>query len=220
MSTRSDKVGIMSASEDQRLPSFEEISKGLLEEYKTIRGEILQTQGQRIQIISPTVGAIGVILSISFGLVLRAQATSPDKLLMIAVGAAIVIYVILIPSLIMMISVQQAIQRLGGYIRLFIEPQVPGLNWENRIQKFKLQTRFAGGLRGMGAMYYFLAILPWFLPLYFLSHYPKGWPILLILVPLFGWSIYLGYDLRAGSSKGWRLARWTDRDGNLLFNDE
>lgn len=220
MSTRNDKVGIMSASEDQGLPSFEEISKGLLEEYKTIRGEILQTQAQRIQIISLTVGAIGVILSISFGLVLRAETTPLDKLLLITVGAAIVIYVILIPSLIMMISVQQAIQRLGGYIRLFIEPQVPGLNWENRMQKFKIQTRFAGGLHGMGAMYYFLAILPWFLPLYFLSQYPKGWPILLILVPLFGWSIYLGYDLRSGSSKGWRLARWTGRDGNLLFKDE
>jgi hypothetical protein len=181
---------------------------GLLEEYRSLRNEILSAQGRRLQTISLTVGVLGVILSISANAVMGGSITTPEERLVVALGGAIALYAILIPSLIMVISLQQTVQRLGGYIRIFIEPHIPGLNWEHRWQDFKLQHQYPVGLRGVGAIYYFLLFLPLLLPLYTLSQSIQNWPLILILIPFIAWSTYLSYDLQAAISKSWKLARW------------
>jgi hypothetical protein len=182
----------------------------LLAEYESLRNEILGVQTQRMQIISLTVGAIGAVLSIAGGIVLGTEKMDGLRRLLIATGGAVAAYVIIIPSLIMIISAQQSVQRLGEYIRVFIEPLVPGLNWQNRWKNYKAQYQYRGGLRGMGGIYYFLSILALLLPAYALTQYLQGWIVALVLMPFFLWSIYLSYDLQSGRSKGWKWARWDD----------
>jgi hypothetical protein len=184
--------------------------KGLLAEYDSLRSEILGVQTQRMQIISLTIGALGAVLSITGGIVLGTENIDALIRLLVATGGAVAAYVIIIPSLIMIISAQQAVQRLGGYIRIFIEPLVPGLNWQSRWQNYKAQYQYRGGLRGMGGIYYFLSILPLLLPAYALSQYLPGWGAAFILIPFFLWSVYLSYDLQSGRSKGWKWAHWED----------
>jgi hypothetical protein len=181
--------------------------RGLLEEYKTLREEILTAKGRRLQTMSLTVGAFGVILSLTANVVLGPDLPTLEARLAVAIGGGIALYGIVIPSLIMTRTLQQSIQRIGGYIRIFIEPRVPGLNWENRWQAHKLQHQLAAGLRGMSATYYFLSLLPLLLPVYSLSQNAhNGW-LILVLLPFACWSVYLSYDMHAATSKGWK-SQW------------
>lgn len=186
--------------------------EGLLDEYRALKSEIHNTQGHRLQIISLTIGAFGVIISISAGSVLGSQNATTDMRLLIAIGSSIALYSILISSLIMIISVQQSIQRVGEYIRIFIEPEIAGLNWESRWYKYKAQHKYRGGLRGMGSIYFFLSFLPMLLPGYALSQSIKNWSLVLILIPFLIWSFYLTYDLNTSFSSGWKWARWENYD--------
>jgi hypothetical protein len=142
--------------------------------------------------------------------VLGSDITSPETRLFVAIGGAVALYAVLIPSLIMIRSTQQTIQRLGEYIRIFIEPRIPGLNWEHQWYNFKRQRRFKGGLRSMGEIYYFLSVVPLLLPLYAASQNIQNWPLLLILIPFVCWAIYLTYDLQAAISAGWNWSHWDD----------
>ena len=202
----------MGAAKTQKNVDLPDEREGLLTEYRALKSEIHNAQGQRLQIISLTVGALGVVLSVSANAVLGAGNSSPEIRLLLAVGGSMVLYALLIPSLIMMLSLQQAIQRLGSYIRIYIEPRVPGLNWENRWQEYMQKKKYSGGLRGLGGIYYFLSLLPILLPLFAASQSTQNWEIIFVLVPFLVWALYLSYDLHAAVSKGWRWAKWDDQD--------
>ncbi len=201
----------MTNSEEPKSVSTDD-QAGLLTEYKTLRDEILTAKGRRLQTMSFTVGAFGVILSVVGNAVLGSNIPDPEVRLAISVGGGIALYGIMIPSLIMSISAQQTIQRIGGYIRVFIEPRVPGLQWENRWLAHKLQHRLPSGLRGMGAIFFFLSLLPLLLPLYMLSQNARNWPLILVLAPFAYWSVYLSYDMYAAISKGWKSQWQTDAE--------
>ncbi|SRR6266508_1593535 len=164
---------------------------GLLAEYKTLRDEILSAKGRRLQTVSLTVGAFGAILSIIAGTVLGSNTQSVVTQLAVSIGGSVALYGILIPSQIMTRHLQQTIQRTGAYIRVFIEPRVPGLNWENRWNVHKSQHGLPKGLGGIGGIYYFLSLLPLLLPLYILSHSAQNWRFIFVLVPLLLWSLFL-----------------------------
>jgi hypothetical protein len=176
---------------------------GLLEEYKTLREEILSAKGRRLQTVSLTVGAFGAMLSIIAGAVLGSDVLS-DKQLAIAVGGGIALYGLVIPSQIMTTHLQQTIQRIGGYIRVVIEPRVPGLSWENRWEAHKSDHKLPKGLGGISGIYYFLALLPPLLPLYVAAQRAQDWLLILVLLPFLVWSFGLSYDMRAGKSRGWK----------------
>ncbi len=177
---------------------------GILAEYKTLRDEIISAKGRRLQTVSLTVGAVGAILSIVAGAVLGSDIPSIEIRLVIAIGGGIALYGVLIPGEIMTTHLQQTIQRTGSYIRVFIEPKVPGLNWENRWNIHKSQHKLPKGLGGIGGIFYFLSLLPLLLPLYLVSQGAQNWSMVFVLVPFIVWSIYLGYDMQAAISKGWK----------------
>jgi len=199
-----------SANQEPQATLDDQTFKGLLAEYNSLKSEIHQTQGRRMQIVSLTVGAFGVILSIIGKSVLADASIEPDKRLWIAIGGAVTLYAIIIPSLTMMIAAQQTVRRLGWYIYTFIEPLVPGLNWERHLQDLRSQWVPRRGIRSVSEIYYFLSILPLLLPIYALSQHIQGWVATLILVPFLSRSIYLSYDLRTGVSKGKEWAWWED----------
>jgi hypothetical protein len=177
---------------------------GILAEYKTLRDEIISAKGRRLQTVSLTVGAVGAILSIVAGAVLGSDIPSTETRFAVSVGGGIALYGVLIPSQIMTTHLQQTIQRIGGYIRVFIEPRVPGLNWENRWNTHKSQHRLPKGLGGIGGIYYFLSLLPLLLPLYIISLGAQNWFLIFVLVPFIIWSLYLSYDMQAAISKKWK----------------
>lgn len=182
---------------------------GILEEYKVLRTEIHNAQARRLQILSFAAGVIGVILSISTNAALSSDSTIPNRPLLIAVTGSIATYAVLVPSLMMTIATQQTIQRLGGYIGRFIEPKIPGLNWERHWQNFRKQrgTRLTGAVE---SVYYFLSVLPLLIPALLITQYPKGWYLLFLVIPFSVWSLYLTFDLALKYSKSWSWARWDD----------
>ncbi len=180
-------------------------NEGILEEYKTLRDEIISAKGRRLQTMSLTVGTIGVILTVTAGAVLGSDIPSPETRLAISIGGGITLYGVLIPSEIMTSRLQQTIQQIGAYIRVFIEPQVPGLNWENRWNAYKSQHHLSTGLREIGSIYYFLSLLPLMLPFYIISQGVQNWFLVFVLVPFILWSLYLSYDMQAALSKEWKF---------------
>ena len=103
---------------------------------------------------------------------------------------------------------QQTIQRIGGYIRVSIEPRVPGLNWENAWELRKSQLRLPKGMGGISDIFYFLSALPFLLPLYIvISQGNENWYLVLGLVPFLLWSLWLSIDMKFGISKGW-MPKW------------
>lgn len=177
---------------------------GILEEYKMLRDELLSAKARRLQTVSLSVGAVGVILSITAGAVLGSDIPFAEERLALSLGGSIALYGILIPSQIMTTHLQQTIQRIGSYIRVFIEPLVSGLNWENRWHIHKSQHRFPKGLRGIGSIYFFLSLLPLLLPIYIMSQRPQNWFLVFVLTPFVFWSLYLSYDIQATISSGWK----------------
>jgi len=177
---------------------------GILTEYKTLRDEIISAKGRRLQTVSLTVGAVGAILSIIAGAVLGSDIPSAETRFAVSVGGGIALYGVLIPSQIMTTHLQQTIQRIGGYIRVFIEPKVSGLNWEHRWNVHKSQHGLPKGLGGIGGIYYFLSLLPLLLPLYIISQGTQNWFLIFVLAPFIFWSLYLSYDMQAAVSKGWK----------------
>jgi hypothetical protein len=181
--------------------------EGILAEYKTLRDEIISAKGRRLQTVSLTVGAVGAILSIIAGAVLGSDIPSTETRFAISIGGGIALYGVLIPSEIMTTHLQQTIQQIGTYIRVFIEPQIPGLNWENRWTAYKSQHRLPKGLGGIGSIYYFLSLLPLMLPLYIISQRIQNWFLIFVLAPFVLWSLFLSYDMHAAISKGWK-SQW------------
>ncbi len=182
---------------------------GLLHEYDSLRSEILRAQEQRIQIISLTVGAVAAIITLGGNVVFGTAAITPGRQLLAAIGAGIGVYIILIPSLIMMIATQQSVRRIGGYIAKYIEPEVPGLHWERRWSEIRTTHKFRG-LSAQGTIYIFLAFLAWLLPAYGLTQFPEGGLLLIFLVPFLLWALYLSLDLRFALSKSWTYTEWPD----------
>lgn len=181
---------------------------GLLEEYKTLRAELISTQGQRLQIVAYTVGALSVLLSLFGGALLKPSEIPLNTQLFASILGAVVAYVVLIPSEILMISAQRHIHRIANYISAFIEPKIPGLEWETRWSLHAAKLKHPGGLRGLSSIYVGLSLLPLLMPIYVLSRSQSQWQWVLILIPFLGLSLYLAYDLRTARSKNWRSTSW------------
>jgi hypothetical protein len=181
----------------------------MIEEYKTLRDEIISAKGRRLQTTSMTVGAMGVLLSVIASAVLDPNTFTPAIRFIAALAGGIAMYLILIPCQIMNISLQQTIQRIGDYIRTYIEPEIPGLEWETRWADHKKKHRLAHGARGISGIFLFLAFLPWLLPFFSFSYSQKALPLIAIFVFLFCVSIYLGLDMHNALSSGWKW-NWTN----------
>lgn len=175
---------------------------GLIEEYRALKSEIQNAQERRMQIVSLTVGAIGLMLSISASTALNTSSPAHNREFAIAIGGAIASYAILIPSLIMLITTQQTIYRLGEYIRLYLEPNIPGMKWESTYFGFRKKYGHRPG--GLPSIYQFLGVLPMLIPIYLLVDSLKNWPLMLIPTTFWIWSLYLTLDFVWGWSKGWK----------------
>ena len=136
--------------------------KFLIEEYNSLRSEVLKQQEVRYVVLGFTVTAVGVLLAqaIKQDIVL---AKGPNIMALSMMGYA---FVIIISAALVASHHTQNIDRLAGYIREFIEPEIPEIKWETRWhfyreshRKLVKQGRLPFGTSKCLAVYYSLLTL-------------------------------------------------------------
>lgn len=177
----------------------------ILEEYHTLRDEILSEQKARLQIISFTIGAYGVILTVMMNAIANSRVGDNNLQLIIFAGVT-TLWALLIPSLMMSISTQQSIQRKGDYIREFIEANIPELRWETIWNNSKAKgLNRLGKVRSRGGLYIFMALLPAIFLVYqwFSFQLPQLWFLLPSILGVVALILGFEYQTYGLIIKGW-----------------
>jgi hypothetical protein len=130
-----------------------------LAEYEFVREGIRQDQRERLAFLGFALAASGLIL----GLLMRSTpARSATQVCFLVALAAVVILV----AERLTIRASNGVASGGAYIRLFIEPEVPGLRYQQRYAEFVKHFDGSAGLaRGIGLAYVGLTmafVLAWF----------------------------------------------------------
>jgi len=103
---------------------MDESKIGYIEEYKSLREEVLKRQDARNNTLGLTVTAIGTIVALSLGIGRSAEFSG-------FVSALIILsYILVIAAVIFTIHQTQQIDNISAFIRIFIEPNVEGIGWE------------------------------------------------------------------------------------------
>lgn len=184
----------------------------LLEEYKGLRAEILQWQSQRIRVLSLSVTAMAGILALFGGLLLNTDINSKLNLSQLSIIGSVSLYTILIPLEVTIASSHRQIRRIAAYIRLHIEPIVPGLSYERKLLVDRDTPKPRIGMSSLGKSCVILTLIPFVLPAIQLSIVSKFDPIFLIIVPFWLIAFYIAIDLWFAFSKKWKVRHWENID--------
>lgn len=182
----------------------------LIEEYKSLREELMRRQNARQLILGVTIIAIGSML----GLILREGAfleqdlkQGTDCYIFALITFAILI---IIAALVLTIQHTQQIDTIGAYIRKFIEPKTE-LGWETRWMRYrelKKSNPKAGGLP-LGtskplAVYYGLLTISIYLAT-FVTGLCSNRLFFIYISILTVFSLICSYDLYKRKTKGWKI---------------
>lgn len=189
----------------------------LIEEYKSLREELMRRQNARQLILGVTIIAIGSML----GLILREGAfleqdlkQGTDCYIFALITFAILI---IIAALVLTIQHTQQIDTIGAYIRKFIEPKTE-FGWETRWMRYrelKKANPKAGGLP-LGtskplAVYYGLLTISIYLAT-FVTGLCSNRLFFIYISILTVFSLICSYDLYKRKTKGWKI-NWDMLDG-------
>lgn len=178
----------------------------LLEEYKSLRTEILERQNTRLHILGFTMAAIGTIL----GFALRDNVSIGQELNWYVFALVSFALVILNAALILTIQHTQQIDVISAYIRKFIEPKI-GIGWETRWTRYrelKKSGKRSSGLplgtsKPLTLFYAFMTLAVYSVA--FVTNLYR-YPLALILVTiLVVSSLMCSYDLYKRKTKGWKI---------------
>ncbi|GAV24307.1 hypothetical protein ciss_02400 [Carboxydothermus islandicus] len=205
------------------MQNYEKNKSEILEEYRQLRAELHNNQIMRVQLLTYTVGAVMGIVSFVLDKILTKNDIEIGEKMEYLLLSSMIIYLIIIASLLMMRTFQQSVERIGMYIREYIEKELPGLKWETtwfnmkkdmeRNMLLKKIINFKSiGSRGWGPIYFILSIMP-VLTISFIifkekllghmfnSFYHIG--LLILNSILFFISIFLTFDLEIHITKDW-----------------
>jgi len=191
----------------------------LLEEYKTLREEIMRTQRDRQVVLGFAITGVGTILGLIFkdfqkehngGSLVREPSWYGFALISIAL-------LVLIGSLLLTRQHTLTIERISSYIRNFIEPNVDGLNWETRWTRYRMSAetkiRFVPFLRrsflpmgfskALTLFYCFLVIGIYVMTFLIGLHHRTG--AFVFVTALFFMCLALCNDLYFHISKSWKI---------------
>lgn len=190
--------------------------EGLLEEYKTLREEIIKGKERRMQSTSMMVTAMGAFLTITATAVFSNNIPTAETRFLVSIGGGIAMYCVLIPCQVMIKALQQTINRTGDYIETFIESRQRWMNYETIWHAHKKKYKLPKGLHGLGGIFFFLAFLPWLLPAYTFSVLPNlkycltptAMIVIGILLACFITSIIISIDMHIAHSNGWKW-KWS-----------
>jgi len=133
--------------------------EAMLEEYRSLREEIMRRQYARLLILGFTVTAVGTVL----GLTLRTAPRAGGEVDYYALALICFAEAVLIAAVLMTKSQTQHIEIIAGYIRTYIESQREGLGWESRWAQYRRMrpTGFSlplGASRPLAVYYALLSI--------------------------------------------------------------
>lgn len=122
----------------KRDAASEESIGPLLEEYKTLRAEILNHQNMTIKLFQFTIVALGGILGV-LGLFLRFNSGNlePDTISKYVLIFSTFGIIVIDASLFYSISIGKQMDVIAAYIRKYIESKIGDLNWETRWEKYR-----------------------------------------------------------------------------------
>jgi len=108
-------------------------NNGLIEEFNSLRNEILQRQRFRIWIVSFTLASVGIVLGIIFN---EDYIVNPLTNQNFIAFLLCFILVIINGALVLTIENTQQIMIISKYIIKFIEPKCPYIRWESTWTKY------------------------------------------------------------------------------------
>jgi hypothetical protein len=177
--------------------------EALLKEYESLRKEIADRQTLRFTILGFTVATIGTILGLTADRTLQIG-SELDRFTLALVSFALGA---LITAQNLTIHQSQRIANIAAYIRVFIESQVDGIEWETRLKHQKdrdhPRPQWVGTSRSLAGYYVFLTLAA--STMAFIAGLHR-FPLALALVSLLSLgSLASSLDLFFHLSRGWKL---------------
>lgn len=179
----------------------------LMDEYKSLREEILRKQDARLFILGFTIAAVGTIIGFSFkekdiiGFEL-------DDYILALVSFALII---LNAALILTIQYTQQIDIISSYIRKYIESENDEIKWETRWTYYRILKKSnpksvglpLGTSRPLALFYTLLTSSVYNIAL--VSNVNKFTINFIVLSILAIFSFFFSFDLYARKTKGWKI---------------
>lgn len=94
------------------------VSAGRLEEYRTLRSEILAKQGQGVQVLAFNVAAFGAIIVATAQKAIEFSLSNPTEGALIVLAGSLGHFAVLVPSIYFTIRHSQQISKIGTYIKV------------------------------------------------------------------------------------------------------
>ncbi len=172
----------------------------MLEEYKVLHAQAEAIKGRRDSLFTVTLGVFVSVFGAFVGISSAPDTHSAAPRLLLPFF--LVLYILHIASCLLMRSHQQQLRRILNYVRIEIEPKIPGLKWSTYLAQRSLKSSNRGGLRGIGTFYLLLSMAP--IALFVITPGTPGGVETTIFVTLFAVSVLLAMDIRFAFTKGWR----------------
>ena len=157
-------------------------SASRLEEYRTLRSEILAKQGQRVQVLAFNVAVFGAIIVATAQKAIEFSLSSPIEGALIVLSGSVGHFAVLVPSIYFTIRHSHQISNIGTYIIDFIESKDKDLNWHTHWRK----TRAPRARTALALIYAGLATVNLALSLVALYHIGLLTPNYYVLPVIFG----------------------------------
>ncbi len=180
---------------------------GVLEEYKSLRNEIMRRQDARLLVLGFTVTGVGTLMGLTLGGgQIRAQEMNYYAFGLIGFGLVMVM-----AALVLTIHQTQSIDPISAYIRRFIEPNLTGIRWESRWTRYREihRSKICSGGLPLGAskpvsLYYgFLALGAYLIS--FVTGLQNHLLALLVLSLLTVVCLGCSGDLYLRKTRGWKI---------------
>jgi hypothetical protein len=114
-----------------------EPSDGVLQEYERLCNDFLQYKRDRLFVLGFTFTAAGAVIGIVAQERVPEQTSITTASLSLIVGLLSFSLLVVLAALVLTARYTEAIERLASYMRVFIEPEVRGLNWETRLRSYR-----------------------------------------------------------------------------------
>ena len=185
---------------------FMDYENAILEEYRSLREELMKTQSHRQVILGFTVTGVGAVIKTTLG----HSPASIEGLNNYALGLISFAMVLIIAALLLTRHHTQQIDVIGGYIRRFIEARAEGLCWESRWMRYResMSSSGRGSALPLGtskplALFYALLTIGTF-SLSFVTGLYRSFPAICWLVGLLLFSLSVSTDLYLRRRKSWK----------------
>jgi hypothetical protein len=184
-----------------------DVEEERVEEYRSLREEIVRRQDTRLVILGFAVASMGALI----GLTLKTNADAVKGLDYYAFGLVSFALVLLIAALLLTIQITQQIEVIAAYIRRFIEPRTHGIRWETRWARYR-ELRRSGAKSGgvpLGtskplALYYALLTIAVYC-VSFTVRLHEHVPALILVSLLAIGALACSFDLYERKTRGWKI---------------